>query len=347
MLVQCPSCKTTYRVADEVVKGAAPAFRCSRCRHTFEIQAQSTSAAVRLPKTKDEAPSETNQELSFPFAEPQQTAGPVAKENGRASSEPPTGEGKAAAVNAPEREAGPIAETHAINTSSTKTPDAGQVTEPEKSADRRNHASATESYFGAGVDEEDEGPGQVLPMSAYVDQRASIFPYLTLFALLAVAFSLVAALGRAEPKFSQSLVQHIPLLGGMLLKNSHLKNGILIRSVRAGYQNIQGNREVLVVTGMALNQNPMVIREVQVTGRVYNDAGKELEQQTIWLGNTISPKIIRGMTSEDIPHLQNLKPLRSFEIPPGDSVPFTIVFLKALKGSKDFTCQVVSALAEA
>ena len=51
-----------------------------------------------------------------------------------------------------------------------------------------------------------------------------------------------------------------------------------------------------MITGVALNQNPVVMREIQVTGKVYNRDGKELEQQTIWVGNTISPKIIRGMT---------------------------------------------------
>jgi hypothetical protein len=53
------------------------------------------------------------------------------------------------------------------------------------------------------------------------------------------------------------------------------------------------------------------------------------------------------MTLEDIPHLQNLKPLKSFEIPPGDSVPFSIVFLRSSKGAKDFTCEVIAAGAEA
>ncbi len=38
MLVQCPKCKTTYKVSDEVVKGTSPAFRCSRCKHTFELE---------------------------------------------------------------------------------------------------------------------------------------------------------------------------------------------------------------------------------------------------------------------------------------------------------------------
>jgi len=85
------------------------------------------------------------------------------------------------------------------------------------------------------------------------------------------------------------------------------------------------------------------VREIQLSAIAYNDEGKELERQTIWVGNTISPKIIRGMTTEDIPHLQDLKPLKSFEIPPGDSIPFTIVFLKSAKGAKEFSCEVAAA----
>jgi hypothetical protein len=139
-------------------------------------------------------------------------------------------------------------------------------------------------------------------------------------------------------------LKKIPLIGSAVLKNNHLKEGILIRSLSTGYQSIQGNREVFTVSGVALNQNPVVLREIQLIGKIYNQDGKEIERQTIWVGNTISPKIIRGMTLEDIPQLQELKPLKSFEIPPGDSIPFTIVFLKSAKGAREFTCGV--ALAE-
>ena len=59
-----------------------------------------------------------------------------------------------------------------------------------------------------------------------------------------------------------------------VLKNNHLKDGILIHSLRVGYQAIQGNREVFVITGVAFNQNPVVIREVQITGKVFNDTGQ-------------------------------------------------------------------------
>jgi hydroxymethylpyrimidine pyrophosphatase-like HAD family hydrolase len=131
-----------------------------------------------------------------------------------------------------------------------------------------------------------------------------------------------------------------------VLKNNHLKNGILIKSLGTSVQSIQGNREVFLITGVALNQNPVVVREIQVTSKIYNRDGKEIEHQTIWVGNTISPKIIRGMTVEDIPQLQELKPLKSFEVPPGDSIPFAIVFLKSTKNANEFTCEVVNAQGE-
>jgi hypothetical protein len=112
--------------------------------------------------------------------------------------------------------------------------------------------------------------------------------------------------------------------------------------VRGNYQVIQGNREIFVVTGVAMNQNPVVIREVRIGGETFGSDEKSIEQQEMWIGNAISAKIIRGMTAQDISDLQRLKPLKTFEIPPGDSVPFTIVFLKP-KAVKKFTATVLTA----
>ena len=71
MLVQCPSCRTTYKVADEVVKGAAPAFRCSRCKHTFELEgAESipTTAVTPAPASSEATLEPQDRELSFSFS---------------------------------------------------------------------------------------------------------------------------------------------------------------------------------------------------------------------------------------------------------------------------------------
>ncbi|HEX9788246.1 MAG TPA: hypothetical protein VGB09_09470 [Candidatus Binatia bacterium] len=202
---------------------------------------------------------------------------------------------------------------------------------------------ADDPFFPKVKDDDADDPNNILAISSYRDQKASVLPFITLFGLLIIGFTLVSVISYARPGASEAAIKKIPLIGASVLKNRHLKDGILIQSLRPGYQTIQGNREVFLISGVAVNQNPVVVREIQLSAIAYNDEGKELERQTIWVGNTISPKIIRGMTTEDIPHLQDLKPLKSFEIPPGDSIPFTIVFLKSAKGAKEFSCEVAAA----
>jgi predicted Zn finger-like uncharacterized protein len=341
MLVRCPKCRTTYKVSDEVLTGTTPVFRCSRCKHTFELDAN--EAASELPTERlagpvsQSAPPPPDQELNLPF-----TAKP---EPARAGSD------KKESVDFPAEEK----EKDRLKLSGDKW-SLSHDNPPEQpfTISATNRAPDTPEDFSLAdralpitkQPDKTESSHNILAISPYLEQRASIRPFITLFALLVIGFSLVAVISHAHPTASEQVVKKIPLIGSSVLKNNHLKEGILIQSLRSGYQVIQGNREILLITGVALNRNPVVMREIQLTGRIYNQEGKELDRQTIWVGNTISPKIIRGMTTEDIPHLQNLKPLKSFEIPSGDSVPFTIVFLRATKHAQDFTCEVVTAEGE-
>ena len=316
MIVRCPSCKTSYRIADELLHDATPAFRCSRCKHTFELAASETADNLAAKPDKET-------ELSFTFSE--------SKEKD--------------------------VEDHAPTKDAT-TADNGlpfHADERRKSFDNAD-AYSTDKPFTA-FDRIDSGSEQnsqklppsraatenILSLDPYRDQPVSTMPYLTIFALLVTFFGFVTGFYVVHPDASEGFVKTIPLVGGTVLKNNHLKNGVALQSLRASYQSIQGNREVFVVTGVARNQNPVIIRAVRVNGQIYNLEDKEIEQQTIWIGNAISPRIIRGMTVQDISDLQRLKPLKSFEIPPGDSIPFTIVFLKSTKGIKDFSCEVLTA----
>jgi predicted Zn finger-like uncharacterized protein len=344
MLVQCPNCKTTYKVADEVLKGAAPAFRCSRCRHTFELEAETTSDAVteHTEETKIEAgPPVQDQELSFSFP-PKETpaaVSPSSESQKESSAAPPPG---LSSANADDQQTWSMDSSVSHKDEPPFTlPDEVQAAELPKVTIPAD-IPVKDVTVSPRADSGDEAVN-ILPMSSYLDQQASIGPYLTLFVILVIGFALIAVISHAHPNASEEVIKKIPLFGASVLRNSHLKDGVLIQSLRGGYQSVQGNREVFVVTGTVVNQNPVVVREIQVTGKVYDRAGRELEHQTIWIGNTISTKIMRGMTLEDIPHLQSLKPLKSFEMPPGDSVGFAIVFLKAAKSAKDFSCEVALA----
>jgi predicted Zn finger-like uncharacterized protein len=344
MLIQCPNCRTTYRLSDEVITSATSAFRCSRCKHTFELG--SADAPRGTPQTinhDDSPPADPNvdAELKLPFAAKKAPADLAddRKDLGAALN----AEFDAADAKRASDDRWAISDSSGDDDPAFVIPDPNQPGE-QKSRNPHGGIPAEDPVFRKLEFDGAENSNNILAISPYLDQRASIRPYITLIGFLVLGFSLFTVIIHADPQTPEKILKKIPLIGSAVLKNNHLKEGILIRSLSTGYQSIQGNREVFTVSGVALNQNPVVLREIQLIGKIYNQDGKEIERQTIWVGNTISPKIIRGMTLEDIPQLQELKPLKSFEIPPGDSIPFTIVFLKSAKGAREFTCGV--ALAE-
>jgi predicted Zn finger-like uncharacterized protein len=340
MLVQCPKCRTTYKVSDEVLSGAAPAFRCSRCKHTFELEPAENHEPRFEPSQAAETPNAEHShagELSLPFGSKSET-GPV-----------PSDAEQEQVLRDTTGAASQTADRHAWGIGDTAQPQEKPFILAEPNHPVAEFPPAAESkeddpfFHKLEFDDPEQSATNITAISPYLDHRASIKPFVTLFTFLVIGFALLAAIGYARPEAPESVLRKIPLIGAAVLRNNHLKEGILIKSLTTSYQTIQGNREVFLVSGIALNQNPVIVREIQLTGTVYNEAGKEIERQAIWAGNTLSPKIIRGMTLEDIPQLQELKPLKSFELPPGDSIPFTIVFLKSSKNAKEFTCEVTTA----
>lgn len=344
MLVKCPSCTTSYKVADELLMGAAPAFRCSRCKHTFELELQD-SAEPRPLATDGESAIEADAdgELTFVF-------GPQEQERQWVEPEPPD---RIAGPDSDFPPAEPVDSIIEQETQRWSLPAASKADEPFTMSDERKSPNPdtkpNRHPNGKGTE---RASGEILPplqtnnvsiLEPYRDQQASTLPYLSLFALLILFFSLTTAFQYAYPEVLDRWIKNVPLIGAAIAKNHHLKDGVALQSLRGAYQVIQGNREIFVITGVATNQNPIVIREVRIGGETYSSDEKPIEQQQMWIGNAISPKIIRGMTAQDILDLQRLKPLKSFEIPPGDSVPFTIVFLKPSKGVKNFTATVLAA----
>ncbi|MBI2351287.1 MAG: zinc-ribbon domain-containing protein [Deltaproteobacteria bacterium] len=75
MLIQCPSCHTTYKVSDNLITTPNPTFRCSRCKHIFVLGLKiepaptgETTVASATPPSEEEEP-----ELNFSFTPPGKT----------------------------------------------------------------------------------------------------------------------------------------------------------------------------------------------------------------------------------------------------------------------------------
>ena len=338
MLVQCPKCKTTYRVSDEAVKGAAASFRCSRCKHTFELEAQPGNATdVSNPGAHK---SSKNPELAFSFEPATRSEPELPREESPRKTESST-DPKPTALDKTElqfKEPDGRGEYEASFTIAATTAAAKDDISARPGEEKDSYQISSQAR---------ESNDNVLVIEPYRNQPASVTPFLTLFGLLVILFAFVLAYQNTHPADSEEWVRSIPILGNSVVRNDYMKNGVLLKSIETKYQSLQGSREVVVLTGVAVNQNPVMIRNVQLAGRLYDHEGKEIEHQTMWIGNAISSQIIRGMTAQDVTDLQRLKPLKTFEIPSGDSVPFAIVFLRTGKPVKDARCEVLSAEGDA
>ena len=348
MLVRCPNCKTTYKVSDEVITGASPSFRCSRCKHTFEQEhtaagdltapAQGAEPApwetnIEPPQRVEPAQREPDFELPADRLAPRVPDQPELPELNNPTAKPPITSATESWSMAPQ----------AVDNEPPFTITAAPIPAPQPdplAASAQPHSQPETQTQTAGGQESTDN---VFSLAPYRDQQLSTLPFITLFGLLVIVFSIAAAYYQAHPAASEGLVGRIPLVGNSVLRNNHLSNGVLLKSMEGSYQTIQDNREVFIVSGTVVNQNPVVIRKIRLSGQIFNAEGKEIEREAMWIGNALSPKIIRGMSAQDIADLQKLEPLRNFEIPPGDSVPFTLVFLKPNRVAKTFACAITAA----
>jgi predicted Zn finger-like uncharacterized protein len=382
MLVQCPSCRVTYRVEDNTVKIPNPTFRCSRCKHIFVLGSKASASWSRESATtatlrKDE---EENRELTFSF--PSSQRNPEQENHDKADFRfPDPQETQArrdpldAVLTQPLQSEGPSFPGR-DNLSLHEVP-----SEPWRLADNHhaaadaNHNSAVVSISSSHPAEQEffEIPQDVPhavdaasqevadfaaprkpPLSASQEREVlmtdsrkqgkplSVLPYMCLFGCLLIVYSVITFINQASPHSVEPFLKAIPWLGASIFKNNHLRLGVDLKLARPSFQPIPGNREVFLISGVALNHNPIGVRGIQLEGNIYNADGKEIERQTIWVGNAISSKIIRGMTAQEISDIQKLPPLKRFEIAPEESITFAIVFFRPSKEIKYFTCRVLS-----
>ena len=70
-------------------------------------------------------------------------------------------------------------------------------------------------------------------LEPYRDQRTSTLPYLSLFALLILFFSLATAFQYAYPAVFDSWIKKVPLIGPVIARNNLLKERVALQSCAA------------------------------------------------------------------------------------------------------------------
>jgi len=146
-----------------------------------------------------------------------------------------------------------------------------------------------------------------------------------------------------HPAQAEKLLASLPMVGEVLAEDHLLQIRIQLQDVDGSYHHIKDDRVVFIVSGRAVNTSAEPLKGVQIESSLYDATGKPIETKSIYTGNAMSLKIVKDLSSKEISLLQRLEPPKRFEIRPGESAGFSVVFLSPPTGAKEFTARVVAA----
>jgi hypothetical protein len=168
-------------------------------------------------------------------------------------------------------------------------------------------------------------------------------PYLVFLALLVVAYAILALDLLNHPARAEKLLASVPLAGGVLSEDHLMQTRIQLQDVEGVYQQIKEDRLVFIVSGRAVNASNGALKGVQIESTIVDASDRTVEAKSIYCGNAMSLKIVKDLSSKEISLLQRLEPTKRFEIRPGESAGFSVVFLNPPRGLKEFTARVAAA----
>ena len=325
MIVECPRCRARYRVEQDLLE-RDQTFKCSRCAHIFAYEASEVPEAVE------------------PEASVQPQSEPVRSEARRG---------------APGRDA------DSMSFSFSRAGDAtAEDEERERSAVRRASVAASampEREFSFDDDLENRGEEEEPNDVGLVDDEPRFVrgedalrmeephgggagrPYLIYLAALMIAYAILTLDLVNHPARAERLLAAVPMIGDVLAEDHLLQTRVQLQDVEGLYQQIKDDRLVFIVSGRAVNTASGSLKGVQIESVLYDAAGRAVETKSIFCGNAMSLKIVKDLSTKEISLLQRLEPPKRFEIRPGESAGFSVVFLNPPAGLKEFTTRVVAA----
>src|SRR5262252_46113 len=204
MVVQCPQCKTKYKVSDDVVADAAPSFRCSRCKHTFELEMPELSEPFNHEDRSSKTRMDEDRELSFTF--PAQEKKELFPQKEKEITDSTVRNNELA------KDESDLSDRWSINTNAAKDEKAFTMAGSEQPALKEPTAVAGDagenepSKLDVTFPQGRETAPNVYAITPNRDQRASTVPFLMLFVLLIIFYGFATAYHQVHPLASEDIV---------------------------------------------------------------------------------------------------------------------------------------------
>jgi predicted Zn finger-like uncharacterized protein len=347
VIVECPRCRARYRVESGLLE-RDQTFKCSRCSNVFAYQAETGTPPpdpplLRQPPepppapVRPAAPPEPSRarpeqapdgrkagSLSFTFSKPLEAA--RAEQELLDEPTPPV------EAPTPERSTIPPGERdYSFDVAEEKGPEFDEDPAPDE-------PPSDEPRFVRGEEE---------LRIQHEEATNPTRPYLLFLGMVVVAYAILTLDFRNHPARAERLLSSVPMLGDVLAQDHLLQIKVHLQDVEGAYQEIKEDKTVFIVSGRAVNTWSEPVKGVQIESGLYDRAGQPIETRSIYCGNAMSLKVVKDLSAKEILLLQRLEPPKRFEIRPGESAAFSVVFLAPPAGLGEFTTRVVAAQSSA
>ena len=353
MIVECPRCRARYRVESDVLD-EDQTFKCSRCSHVFAHEASERGdAAVPAPSAPASGAARSAPPPRVEPAKPQARR-PAGREDpslslpfwkaGAGRSKPvdePDGIEDADDLDeAPRPAAAPpagrtLAPSIVIPPSPSREHDFSfgdddvHLDEPEREPARDDEPRFVRGEDDLRVDE---------PSGAGAGR-----PYFIFLAALLLIYAILSIDLLNHPARAEQLLASVPFVGDVLAEDHLMQTRVQLQDVEGAYQHIKDERSVFVISGRAVNTANEPLKGVQIESALFDATGRPLEVKSIYCGNAMSLKIVKDLSTKEISLLQQLEPPKRFEIRPGESAGFSVVFVSPPAAVREFSARVVAA----
>lgn len=303
MIIQCEECGTKFGLDDSMLKEQGSKVRCSRCKHVFMVYPPK-AVPTEKPETEVQPPAE---QLEFDqlFEEPVDDV-----------------EQFEAGVpqdfqDLLEKESG-IPEEEAVYSEEDFVPEL-EVEEP--------------------VADDDIAPAPVKKRSA-----ASRF-----FAVILLIILILIAAGVGVYFFAPQMIPDSLSFLKPRQKGPSPDRGVRrlsFNAVSGSFVPSEKEGNLFVIQGLVKNEYPTSRSFILLKGTILDDKGAPVKQKKVYAGNTLKEEEIRAWSMKKINQaMKNRQGMNksNVNVPPGATIPFTMVFEKLPENLSEFTVEAVSS----
>ncbi|MFW6323688.1 MAG: DUF3426 domain-containing protein [Desulfovibrionales bacterium] len=322
MVVQCPKCRTKYRLDDELVSPDGAKVRCSRCKEEFTVFPESTQEPSVAPA--DESPP-ASPDLDEDFL-------------GLFDDEEDTSSGPEQSTQDGLPKAGPSQE---------------KSSQQEDELDFAAQEESLEQDSGTGSEDDSRKPEEGEPKKSGGKKGARkrttvLLIILLLVALGAAGYFYYPQLKPYLPAWITDTINPPPNTG--VVQNTDdaadsIENIALV-DVRQYFVTNEKTGQIFVIEGKAVNNYPDTRELIKLQASLYDGQGEIIESKQFLCGNTISLFQLQVLSEKELQSALQAKVgvlTNNTNVQPGEECPFMTVFLNPPETVQEFGIKVVEA----